>query len=235
MKAFFLTSVLVCGAAFLAYHFRGELNIAGPIDQLISGQPEQDFDWPPKLNEPYPDVHLVDQEGNPTRLSEFKGKVILVEPIGMPCKACQAFCGGHEVGGFKGIKPQPNLPSIEESARKYGRFDLSDKRIVKVHLLLYSLSMKAPTPSDAKAWAEHFGLERSENEIVLTGLASMMSDETYEMIPGMQLIDQDFILRIDSTGRRVRQHDLYRDLLPRVRGMLGGTSKPRRRLIINEL
>jgi cytochrome oxidase Cu insertion factor (SCO1/SenC/PrrC family) len=85
MKTLFLTAFVACGAAFLAYNFRGELHIAGPIDALISGQPKQDFDWPPKLNEPYPDLHLIDQTGSPTRLSDFKGKVILVEPIGMPC------------------------------------------------------------------------------------------------------------------------------------------------------
>ena len=126
------------------------------------------------------------------------------------------FGGGHHVGGFRGIRPQPGLPSIEEAARAYGRFDLSDRRIVKVYLLLYSMKMRAPTPADAKAWAEHFGLDRAENEIVLAGLPSMIGDDSYAMIPGLQLIDREFILRVDSTGRTRRPHDLYRDLLPRV-------------------
>ena len=118
MKTLFLTAVVVCGAAFFVYHFRGELLIADPIDSLIHGQPEQDFEWPPKLNEPYPDLHLVDQTGSPTRLSDYKGKVILVEPIGIPCPACQAFCGGNMVGGFQGVQPQPGLPSIQASAQQ---------------------------------------------------------------------------------------------------------------------
>ena len=162
----------------------------------------------------------MDQTGSPTRLSDYKGKVILVEPIGVPCPACQAFCGGNMVGGFQGVQPQPGLPSIQESARQHGRFGLSDERIVKVYLLLYSMNMRAPTPRDAKAWAEHFGMDRKKNEIVLAGLSSMISDESYAMIPGMQLIDQDFILRVDSTGRTSRTHDLYRDLLPRVGQLL---------------
>jgi len=58
-KNIFLTAFVVYGATFLADHFRGELQIAGPIDSLIRGQPEQEFEWPPKLNEPYPDLHLV--------------------------------------------------------------------------------------------------------------------------------------------------------------------------------
>lgn len=233
MKTLFLTAVVVCGATCFAYHFRGELQIAGPIDSLIHGQPEQDFEWPPKLNEPYPDLHLVDQTGSSMRLSDYKGKIILVEPIGIPCPACQAFCGGHTVGGFQGVQPQPGLPSIEKSARQHGRFDLSDERIVKVYLLLYSKNMRAPTPRDAKAWAEHFGMDRTKNEIVLAGLSSMTGDESYAMIPGMQLIDQDFILRVDSTGRSSRQHDLYRDLLPRVGKLLRGTSTPRRRGVVH--
>ena len=42
------------------------------------------------------------------------------------------------------------------------------------------------------------------------------------MIPGLQLIDQAMILRMDSTGDSNQQHDLYRELLPRVREMLQG-------------
>jgi thiol-disulfide isomerase/thioredoxin len=220
MKPIFLTAIIVCVATFLAYHYRSELQIAAPIESFLHGQPKQDFAWPPQLNEPYPDLHLVDQTGTAVRLSDFKGKIILVELIGIPCPACQAFSGGHKVGGFKGVAPQPDLASIEESARKYGRFDLSNERIVKVHVLLYSMSMRAPTPRDAKAWADHFGLDRSKNEIVLAGLSSMISEETYQMIPGTQLIDQEFILRVDSTGRSARKHDLYRVLLPHVRKLL---------------
>lgn len=224
MRAIILTLVIVCGTIFLAIRFEDPPQITGSTLLSGNGATTQDIDWPPKLNEPYPDFQLLDQEGTPTRLSEFKGKIILLEPIGMPCKACQAFSGGHIRGGFQGIPPQPGLPSIEEAARKYGRFDLSDERIVKIHLLLYGLDMRAPTAKDARAWAEHFGLERAKNEIVLAGLPSMIGDASYQMIPGMQLIDKDMILRVDSTGRSNQQHDLYRELLPRVRKMLHGTS-----------
>ena len=82
------------------------------------------------------------------------------------------------------------------------------------------MDMKVPTPRDAQAWAKHFGLERSRNEIVLTGLPSMICNESFAMIPGMHLIDRDFVLRLDSTGRANQRHDLYRELLPRVRSLL---------------
>jgi hypothetical protein len=48
----------------------------------------------------------------------------------------------------------------------------------------------------------------------------MIGDESFAMIPGVQLVDRDFILCVDSTGRSNQQHDLYRDLLPRVPSLL---------------
>ena len=227
MRSFFLTAVIFVEVAFLAYHYRSELRIAEPIDSLATrivlpalGYRKLDFDWPPKLNQPYPDLQLIDQQGNLTRLSDYRGKIILIEPIGMPCRACQAFCGGQSRGGFAGIPPQAGLPSMKELARTYGGFDLSDDRIVVVHLLLYSLDMQAPSPADARAWAEHFGIDRSKNHIVLAGLPTMISQASYAMIPGLQLVDRDFILRVDATGRSGQRHNLYRDLLPRVGAML---------------
>ncbi len=224
MRTILLTTI-VCGTLFLTFRFEEQLRIAGNTFLAGGRTTARDFDWPPVLGETYPDLQLMDQEGTPTRLSDFAGKIILLEPIGMPCKACQAFSGGHERGGFRGIPPQPGLPSIAQAARKYGGFDLHDDRIVKIHLLLYNLDMRAPTVADARAWAEHFGWERANNEIVLAGLPSMIGEESYRMIPGLQLIDQEMVLRVDSTGRSDQQHDLYRELLPRVAEMLQEQSK----------
>ena len=85
--------------------------------------------------------------------------------------------------------------------------------------------MRAPCAGDAKDWATHFGLRRAENHIVLAGLPSMIGQESYEMIPGLQLIDRDFMLRADSTGPVNQRHDLYRELLPRISAMLSGVSR----------
>lgn len=207
----------------LANQYRRELELTEAIDALMgtvglnsAGQPVPDFDWPPQVGQEYPDLQLYDQQGQLTRLSEFRGKIILIEPIGMPCKACQAFCGGHQRGGFNGIAPQPGLPSIEEAARTYGGFDISDPRIVQVHLLLFNLDMSAPTVEDARAWADHFGMDRQRNQIVLAGSPELVTQDSYQMIPGLQLVDQDFTLRYDSTGRTNQRHDLYGELLPGV-------------------
>src|SRR5262245_47616048 len=67
--------------------------------------------WPPVIGKPFPDMELADQDGKATRLSEFKGKVLLVEPVGMACPACQAFSGAlGKPGCFKGATAQKGLP-----------------------------------------------------------------------------------------------------------------------------
>ena len=79
--------------------------------------------------------------------------------------------------------------------------------------------MGVPGPEDAKKWAEHFHFDRSKNRIVLAGAKEFLAPEnynaSYNLVPGFQLIDRDFILRSDSTGHN--PHDgLYTQLLSMV-------------------
>lgn len=184
-------------------------------------QPKRaDLQWPPRLGEPYPDLTLIDQTGQPVRLSSFKGSVILIEPVGMTCPACQAFSGAHRRGSLGGITPQQGLPSIEELFPRYtGGLSLSDNRIVFVQVLLYSMSMDAPSPADARRWAEHFGIDRSKNHVVLTGTKDLLGPASYEMIPGFHLVDRNFIFQVDSAGHNPR-HNLFTHLLPMVPKLL---------------
>ena len=114
-----------------------------------SNRPDSvDGPWPPELGKSYPDLHLVDHLGRPFELSSLKGKIILLEPIGMDCPACQAFCGGNSKGGLGGVKPQSNLPSMEEAFAKYtGGCSYWDDRIAHVQLLLYDMSKKPTAPA----------------------------------------------------------------------------------------
>jgi hypothetical protein len=192
----------------------------GPQPGIASQPGRLDVPWPPRLGEPYPDLTLIDQTGQPVRLSSFKGSVILIEPIGMTCPACQAFSGAHRRGALGGITPQPGLPSIAELLPRFaGGLSLSDDRIVFVQILFYSLSMEAPSPDDARRWAEHFGLDRSKNHVVLAGTKELMGDASFKMIPGFHLIDRDFVFRADSAGHNP-PHDLVRVLLPMVRQLV---------------
>jgi hypothetical protein len=183
-----------------------------------------DHIWPPRVGEAYPNLQLRNSLGERIELEAFKGKVILVEAIGMDCPACNAFAGGNRPGstGFQGVDPQRGLPSVDEILRDYaGGASLSDDRLVLVHLLLYEPGRQGPPDVEAaRLWAEHFGLVESDNMIVLVAEDYLIGPASYRMIPGFQLIDRDFVLRYDATGHPPR-HDLWRELMPAIPSFLG--------------
>ena len=206
-----LLCALLAGSLFLG-GCAGGMNLPGASVSAASTQ----LDWPPKLGEPYPDLTLLDYQGNPVRLSSFKGKVLLIEPIGTNCPACNAFSGAAELGGFKGTQPQKGLPSIESIFPDYTNgVSLDDPGVVLVQVILYNHDMKAPSPEDLKGWAEHFGVAKKSNWYVVAGTPEMVGNASYNMIPGFQLIDRNFILRSDSTGHQPKD-DLSNVLLPMV-------------------
>ncbi len=210
-----LTETVKCGAGLCP------LQAAAVTAPVTAAQPGRlPAVWPPRVGEPYPDLELVDQTGQLVRLSSFKGSVLLIEPVGMNCPACQSFAGAHRLGSYEGIQPQGGLPSIEELVPQYARgLSLSDERIVYVQLLLYSMTMEAPTPEDARKWAQHFRADRAKNHIVLAGTKEFIGQASYDLIPGFQLVDRNFILRVDATGHRP-QHSLFSQLLPALPGLL---------------
>lgn len=183
--------------------------------------------WPPIHGQRYPDLVLEDSHGNLVRLSDYAGKVILVELAAVPCKGCQAFAGGNRYGGFAGIDVQSGLDSIHDYARNIASIDLkSSDDVVLVQLLLYGKGMGAPTREETQGWAEHFRILDRDHHFVLRGDPSMVNRTTYNMIPGFQLIDRDFILQSDSCGHRPEEN-LYTDLLPKLK-QLAHQPKPSR-------
>ena len=181
--------------------------------------------WPPRVGLAYPDREFVNYDGRTVRISDFKGKVVLVEPIGMNCPACNAFAGAGRKGGFEGLKPQQGLQSIERYLGDYAGGARPGYELVLIHLLLYDFTMQAPDIEDAKMWAEHFGLEQRRDVYVVFSERDLRGDASYNMIPGFQLIDRDSILRKDSTGHQPR-HNLWKELLPEVRRLIDRESSP---------
>lgn len=179
--------------------------------------------WPPRVGERYPNLQLLDSRGDRIALESLAGKIILVEPIGMDCPACNAFAGANRPGssGFRGVKPQSGVPSIHEMLDQYADgISLSDDRIALVHLLLYRPGREGPPDLRmAQLWAEHFGIEVSENMLVLVGEPYLIGPASFNMIPGFQLIDADFVLQFDSSGHHPK-HDLWRELLPAIPGLM---------------
>jgi len=209
----FLIPVGVIAFFIVAAAVSHDSNSATASTSSSADKPQRDFVWPPQVGQRFPNVAFVDQHGTTVHLQDLQGRILLIEPIGMPCEACQAFVGGHEHGGFGGVQPQPDMPSIDELARTYGGVDLNDPRILKVQLLLFSLDMTAPAAKDAQRWADHFGIANSADHLVLAGNDSLLDADTFRLIPGFWLVDEDFVVRADSCGHHSHD-DLYRDLLP---------------------
>jgi hypothetical protein len=170
--------------------------------------------WPPRPGEPYPDLVLRDSGGSLFRLSSLKGKVILLEPIGMTCEGCQALSGGRACGGYQGITPQHGLDSLESYLSQFGnRLTLNDPNVAYVQVVIYDMNMKAPSVAAVKSWADHFRLSNRANVHVLAGTPEMIGPASFAMIPGIHLIDRDFVLRSEFFGHGGGS-DLFRDLLP---------------------
>ncbi|MBW2715438.1 MAG: hypothetical protein JRD03_05145 [Deltaproteobacteria bacterium] len=183
-----------------------------------------DHIWPPRLGERYPNLRLRTPSGERIELASLEGRVILVEPIGMDCPACNAFAGGNRPGmsGFQGVQPQGGVPSIDEMLDQYaGGLTLDDDRLILVHLLLYRPGRDGPPKLEtARLWAKHFRIEESENVLVLVGEPYLIGPASYKMVPGFQLVDKNFVLRFDAAGHNPT-HSIWRDLLPAVASLLG--------------
>ncbi len=176
--------------------------------------------WPPQVGAPYPDLRLVDQTGHVTALSAFKGHLILVEMIGMTCPACQGFSGAKHMGTFGGVTSDGGLPAIDDLVRDYAHgVAFPSEDLVFVQILLFDMQMGAPTVDDARAWAKHFHRDVAKHQYVLAGGPGLHNQASYDLVPGFQLVDRDFVLRWDATGHRPR-HNLYHDLLPAIPGLL---------------
>lgn len=176
--------------------------------------------WPPTLGQPFPEVEFTNYDGRKLRMSDFKGKVVLVEPIGMNCPACNAFSGGNDRGGIEGMQPQQNLKTIEEYLVEYGGgTTLDGDDIVLVQIVLYDYKMGPVDLADVQVWTEHFGLGGNPDVFVVFSERDLRSQASWNLVPGFQLLDRTGTLRFDSTGHRPR-HNMFTQLLPQVPTLL---------------
>lgn len=177
--------------------------------------------WPPTLDQPYPDLELIDQNSNYFRLSDLKGAVIVMIPIAMNNMNSVAYEDVHKYGSFRSIPSAQNiLPLTQQIKRFTPQIKLPDINLIFVHLLLFNEIDKEATIKDAQEWAEHFKLRTNENHVVAVLAHNLPNHAAKQIIPGVQLIDKTFILRADSTGASPQQ-DLERTLIPMIPLALG--------------
>ena len=187
------------------------------------------FEWPPQVGKLYPDLALSTPGGASRKISDFKGKVIIIEMIGMSCPACQTWAGARSRGAFEGVSPQPDLQPFDQTFQKYtGGLTLDDPRIVYIQMLLFNMQMKTPTPDDVRRWSSHFHRNLSRPPILIAGVPEFLAPRyyqaTYNLIPGFHIIDTRGILRYDAAGDHPR-HNLWTEALPAVPGLLKTVSK----------
>lgn len=208
--------IVIISLLVLAFALAGSVQATAAPSK--TGKSKYSLYWPPQLNNYYPDLELVSISGKKVRLSDYAGKVMLIEPIGMSCPACQAFAGAGSRGGYRGVVPQAGLPSIDSLLSQSG-ISQTDSKLIRVQLLLYNPSMQEPSLAEAKDWARHFGFGSRPNELVLLGDARFINNASYNMIPGFQVVDTHFVLRSDSTGHQPK-NDLYKHLIPMLKSAL---------------
>ncbi len=168
--------------------------------------------WPAEVGAAFPDLPVVALDGTQISLATHRGRVLLVEPIGTSCKACQAFSGGNEKGGIDGVAPQADLTSIDGLLDRYAEVALTDDRLELVQVLLYGADGRSvPTADEHAAWVDHFGVTGT----VYRADPATWGEGVRQRIPGFWLVDHEGVLRFDAAGNRA-PNQLYRELLPAV-------------------
>lgn len=177
--------------------------------------------WPPTLDKTYPDLNLIDQNSSFFKLSSLKGGVIVIIPIAMNNMHSVAFENVSQYGSFRNIPSAQNKKSIEQIIKKFTpTVKLPHVDLIFVHLLLFNEANTEASIQDAKQWAEHFKLRTHENHVVAVLAEKIPDYAAKQIIPGVQLIDKNFILRADSTGATPQQN-LERILIPMIPLALG--------------
>ena len=227
---FLLVDIVILGQFFYSHKNASASNLKGykkkvaietpnKMAQIASVKNELS-NWPPKLNQKFPEVPLIDHQGNSFFMEKLYGKPTLIEFVAMTCAACQAWSGAHKHGTFENLAAQQDLSSIEDHYKEYtGGLDLFDGSINFVQLIIYDTALEAPTADKINSWRKHFKLDQHQNTYVVTGGKALANQESFNRIPGFMLLDKDGTIRFDALGHSP-VHNLYTELLPAVKDFI---------------
>ncbi|MCB1784549.1 MAG: hypothetical protein KDI13_11220 [Alphaproteobacteria bacterium] len=175
--------------------------------------------WPPEMNSGYPDFDLIDQEGTKFSLSALKGRVVLVEYVDMASPISQAAAGAKEKGVFgaenQSFDPYILTPEVFVPKLTDGKVTLPTAKFLIVSILIKNAAGMPATQEDAKNWAAHFGLTKDAFHIVAVPEKDMRGKGTDGLLTGFQLVDKNFLLRVDSAGP-MPKHNLDLTLVPMI-------------------
>ncbi|MGH1403321.1 MAG: hypothetical protein ACRBDL_03690 [Alphaproteobacteria bacterium] len=165
--------------------------------------------WPPKMNQKYPDIDLVNQAGEEFKLSDLKGRVLIVEYIDMSSPVSQAQSGGAILGAYGATTYVDKVTTPVSQVLKQsteGELSLPHPHILEVKVIIYGEDGGQASRDDAGNWASHFNLNLKDGVIVSVPVKDMRDQLTKELITGYQLVDKNLMMRADSTGVEPTHH-----------------------------
>lgn len=178
--------------------------------------------WPANMNDPYPDIKFLDQNGKELALYDLKGRVVILEYIDISSPISQAQSGAAVIGAYHGSTTSQDidkysLPFSDVLKKSINAgFSLPNNSIIELKVLVYGASGAQATVNDAQNWANHFALGTAgSNVIVAVTKKDFRSKRSDSLIGGFQLLDRNLLLRVDSSGPKPK-HNLSMTLLPLV-------------------
>ena len=178
--------------------------------------------WPANMNEPYPNVDLLDKDGKRFTLSGLKGRVVILEFIDISSPISQGQSGAAVTGAYHGSTTSQEvdeyaLPFSDVVKKSLNAgFNLPNNNIIELKIIVYGAAGSQATVNDAQNWANHFALGAAgSNIIVAVTEKDFRSKRSDSVVGGFQLLDRNLLLRVDSAGPKPK-HNLSMTLLPLV-------------------
>ncbi|MGH1375963.1 MAG: hypothetical protein ACRBCK_06395 [Alphaproteobacteria bacterium] len=172
--------------------------------------------WPANMNVAYPDIILMDDKGQELLLSDFMGKVVVLEFIDMSSPISQAQSGSLLLGAYgdtvKVDRSRTTFANVVRDETGEG-FTYPSANTVELKVIVYAEDGGLPTVDDAAKWANHFDLSSEESIIVAVPKTDLRSPITQGLIGGYHLLDKQSRLRVDSVGT-IPRHNLEITLVP---------------------
>ena len=164
----------------------------------IDGQP-----WPMKIGQPFPEVDFLGYGGMRWRMSQLKGRVVLVMTVDMGDSSSTTLAGAKEAGMFQITPTLSDKHSLEETIRQtYPGFSFENPRIVVVEIITRNRAGFFPNVEEVNKWTDHFRSARRGEVIVVGATGAMVGPESASAIPGMYLIDRQGITRFGFANNK---------------------------------
>jgi len=175
------------------------------------------------MGQAFPEIEFGMADKSVKKISDFKGKALLVELVDMASPLSLAWAGAKgRPGPLILFAPQPGVPSLRQSFKKAG-LSLEDPRLVHIQILVLSPERNPMRPWDFERWSRQFHQNLKKPPLLISGAPEFLlppyDDETLSRLPGLFLVDKNGVVRSQAAGVEAERH-LQSDLLPAAASLL---------------